>query len=176
MAPHRCRVTWTGSNGSVSLCQGPGNVLSSGPLCLAFGRAEAGSVVPWEVCTCVLSISVCQVGVLASLSLQNGDSKGPPASGEPGEGARGQGPSPATGWEGLKQVGAATIRKAIGPQGGPSQVLGMGAQGWESEEEGPPGGTLVFLEHLGVRLLPQCAGSQGAGMVTEAGAPAPAHS
>lgn len=89
---------------------------------------------------------------------------------------RGQGPSPATGWEGLKQVGAATIRKAIGPQGGPSQVLGMGAQGWESEEEGPPGGTLVFLEHLGVRLLPQCAGSQGAGMVTEAGAPAPAHS
>lgn len=47
---------------------------------------------------------------------------------------RGQGPSPATGWEGLKQVGTATIRKAIGPQGGPSQVLGWGAQGWESEE------------------------------------------
>lgn len=73
-------------------------------------------------------------------------------------------------------MGADTTRKVTGPQGGPSQVLGWRTQGWECGAEGPPGGTLVFLEHLGVRLLPQRAGSQCAGAVTEAGALAPAHS
>lgn len=48
---HMDRYQWSCLKGK---CQGPGNVLSSGSLCLAFGRAEAGSVVPWEVCTCVL--------------------------------------------------------------------------------------------------------------------------
>lgn len=35
---------------------GDGNVLSPGPLCLAFGRAEAGSVVPWAVCVCCVHV------------------------------------------------------------------------------------------------------------------------
>lgn len=48
-------------------------------------RPEAGSVVPWELCMCS---SVCQTGVLASLSLQAGDPKDLLAFGEPGGGAR----------------------------------------------------------------------------------------
>lgn len=66
------------------------------------------------------------------------------------------GPSPATGWEGFKQLEADTTRKVIEPQGGPFQVLGWGDPGLREWGGGPPGGTLVFLEHLGIRLLLHC--------------------
>lgn len=76
------------------------------------------------------------------------------------------GPSPATGWEGFKQ---------LEPPPGRWQNLRVGPRA-EGVGGGPPGGTLVFLEHLGIRLCCTVTGSSVKAPVTEAEAPAPAHS
>lgn len=149
VAAARCRVLWTG-NGAGS--KAPVTGMSSLRGLCAWPSAGLRLVL-WSRGRCVCAVCTCAVVCTSTwaagakyLRVPSWGTGQPQLAGWGPQGPaclwgawrRGRGPSPATGWEGLKQVGAATTRKAREPQGGPSQVLGWGAQGWESGEEGPP--------------------------------------